>query len=534
MVRTTRASCALVLLASFARADLLVGRLVDANGVPVAFGDLDFRYAGGSGGNPATTNDGANALGQFAVTIATGSYDVTFNPPRGTSLLGVQRTSILVSGTTNIGDVVLPFGRTLSGVVVNASGVGVAGVNFDAIDVNGMDQALLYDSSLAGGAFAFNVPAGAYELNIDPTGVVGQVLAPISLPVDASAGSIDLGVIALQPGFLVSAIVRNASNLPLANVDIDVRDATTMQPLHTPGDDSNASGLVDVVVPAGSYYFDFKPTFATGMAPRRIGPTNVAASSTLGIVQLQAGLALTGVVRDAWGAIVPGANIDLVASATQVEALLVADGTNGLGAYAVRVPAGTWDIEFKAPSGSNLGSQLVPGVVLATNTALDGVLPPGVTYACIGDGVSSIACPCGNNVLAGVVAGCVNSLGAGASLRASGAARISADTLVLRGEQMPNSSALYFQGTAVAGAGSGTAFGDGLRCAAGTVIRLATRTNALSASSYPQGADPAISIRGLVPAGGTRVYQVWYRNAAAFCTPNTFNLTNAAQVTWAP
>jgi hypothetical protein len=41
-------------------------------------------------------------------------------------------------------------------------------------------------------------------------------------------------------------------------------------------------------------------------------------------------------------------------------------------------------------------------------------------------------------------------------------------------------------------------------------------------------------VRGAVPAGATRTYQVWYRNAAAFCTSDTFNLTNGLVVTWAP
>ena len=114
------------LLAPSASADLLVGRLVTSTGTPVAFGDLDFRFPGGSGGNPATVNDGANALGQFAVTIPAGSYDVTFNPPLGTNLLGVFRASVAIAGTTNVGDIVLPEGVTLSGTVVNAAGVGVA------------------------------------------------------------------------------------------------------------------------------------------------------------------------------------------------------------------------------------------------------------------------------------------------------------------------------------------------------------------------------------------------------------------------
>ncbi len=523
---------ALGLLAPTASADLLVGRLVTAAGTPVAFGDLDFRFPGGSGGNPATVNDGANALGQFAVTIAAGSYDVTFNPPLGTNLLGVTRISVAVAGTTNVGDIVLPEGVTLSGTVVNAAGVGVAGVNFDAFDAAGVDQAVLYASSGLGGAFSFNVPAGQYELNLNPASVVGAVLAPRTLPINATT-NLNLGVLALQPGFTVSAIVRNASNLPMNNVDLDVRDASTKTVLYTPGDKTNATGLVDVVVPAGTYYFDIKPIFATGMAPRRVGPTTVAATSTLGIVQLQAGLALTGTIRDAYGVAVPGANVDLVQTNTLADVLLVNDGTDALGAYALRVPAGVYDFEFKAPGGSLLGSEFHPAVSVTTATVLDGVLPPAVIYACFGDG-SGTVCPCGNSSMVGAREGCVNSLGVGAALRATGAARIASDSFQLVGTQMPNSSALYFQGTAMAGAGLGTTFGDGLRCAGGTVVRIGTKANTAGGSSYPVAGELPVSVKGLNAAGATRVYQVWYRNAAVFCSAGTFNLTNAAEVTWAP
>jgi hypothetical protein len=119
-------------------------------------------------------------------------------------------------------------------------------------------------------------------------------------------------------------------------------------------------------------------------------------------------------------------------------------------------------------------------------------------------------------------------------LRASGNANVTADTLLLSGSQMPNSSALYFQGTAQVAAGAGSVFGDGLRCATTAVIRLGTKFNASGQSSYPALGDPSVSVKGLVPAGATRMYQVWYRNAAAFCNVETFNLTNGLQVVWAP
>jgi len=151
---------------------------------------------------------------------------------------------------------------------------------------------------------------------------------------------------------------------------------------------------------------------------------------------------------------------------------------------------------------------------------------PAPTAYCFGDGTGT-PCPCANSGAAGN--GCANSVNAsGANVAATGSSSLSADTLVLAGTGMPNSSALYFQGTTQIS----SAFGDGLRCAGGTVIRLGTKFNAAGASQYPDAGDPTVSVRGLVAAPGTRTYQVWYRNAAAFCAPETFNLTNGLLVTW--
>jgi hypothetical protein len=127
----------------------------------------------------------------------------------------------------------------------------------------------------------------------------------------------------------------------------------------------------------------------------------------------------------------------------------------------------------------------------------------------------------------------LHSFGTGGLLSASGIARISADTFVLLGSGMTSSTCLYFQGTAQVSGGLGSPFGDGLRCAGGTVIHLGTKTNVAGASQYPEGGDLAVSVRGNVTVpGSARTYQVWYRNSAAFCQPEGFNLTNGLAVTW--
>lgn len=156
---------------------------------------------------------------------------------------------------------------------------------------------------------------------------------------------------------------------------------------------------------------------------------------------------------------------------------------------------------------------------------------PGTPF-CFGDGTGA-ACPCGNNAVVGTGTGCLNSFGSGGLLSAMGNPSVTSDTLVLNGSGMPNASALYFQGTTQQSAGAGAAFGDGKRCAGGTVIRLGTKTNVGGSSSYPSGSQ-AIHIKGSDVAGNVRTYQCWYRNAAVFCTTSTFNLTNGLQITWAP
>jgi hypothetical protein len=101
---------------------------------------------------------------------------------------------------------------------------------------------------------------------------------------------------------------------------------------------------------------------------------------------------------------------------------------------------------------------------------------------------------------------------------------------------MPNGGpSLYFQGSAQASAGAGISFGDGKLCVGGTIIRLGVKFNTgTGTSTYPVGVDPTLSVAGLVVAGDTRTYQIWYRDAAAFCSASTYNLTNGMQAVWAP
>jgi hypothetical protein len=77
--------------------------------------------------------------------------------------------------------------------------------------------------------------------------------------------------------------------------------------------------------------------------------------------------------------------------------------------------------------------------------------------------------------------------------------------------------------------------GDGLLCFVGPYVRIRTVPAPGGALVYPNSGLPSISAASGVQVPWTsRFYTVRYRNAASFCGPATFNVTNTLQVTWRP
>jgi hypothetical protein len=153
---------------------------------------------------------------------------------------------------------------------------------------------------------------------------------------------------------------------------------------------------------------------------------------------------------------------------------------------------------------------------------------------CSGDGVGT-PCPCGNSSPSWNREGCRNSVNGvnGGRLEGLGTPSLTQDTFFLRALRLPTSTpALFIQGTQPIAGGAGYAFGDGLRCAGGSVLRIATRGATSGQVEYPVAGESSISVLGAITGPGTRYYQAWYRNSANFCTPATFNLTNGWQVDW--
>jgi hypothetical protein len=162
---------------------------------------------------------------------------------------------------------------------------------------------------------------------------------------------------------------------------------------------------------------------------------------------------------------------------------------------------------------------------------------PGTPF-CFGDGIDphvTTSCPCSNFGVAGH--GCANSVySAGGLLRTTGSTLANAstgtDALILQASSV-RSTVIFLQGTAPVSAGA--VFGDGVRCAGGSLIRLAVVASSGGAASYPGPGDDSVSVRGHVTPNGaaTRYYQAYYRDPApSFCPSATFNITNGVALVW--
>lgn len=185
-----------------------------------------------------------------------------------------------------------------------------------------------------------------------------------------------------------------------------------------------------------------------------------------------------------------------------------------------------------AQAGQNLNVDLtgttfttfdVQGIQLVMLT--DAILP-----VCFGTNEAGVCCGVGD-----FGRGCPSSFQPrGARLEGSGSASVSADSVVLTATDVSNSTVYLFQGTGLGQTGLNS-LGDGMLCAGGLVVPISMKQPVAGVMSYPEAADPALSVRGLVPwFGSTRYYQVVYRNAAPFCSPLTFNATNSVAIAWAP
>jgi len=269
------------------------------------------------------------------------------------------------------------YADLLEGNVFGPTGQPLVGVDIDVFDqATGVKLVTPNDNTGVGGSFSIVVPPGLYRVGFDPFGLPGPTIAPKQIEnVLVEGGGHDLDDIFLEFGAVVIGTVLGPGNVPVANVDLDLKDASTGAKAYTPHDNTNASGDFQFAVELGNYLVEIEPPASTKLLALVAGPFSINSNVDLGTFVVQAGVWLSGTVTGPGGGPVQFVDVDAFQAGTTNEIPLTDEPTSASGAYLVVVPMGTIDVLFDPPANSALGPLTVAGVAIAGDTVLDAVLP---------------------------------------------------------------------------------------------------------------------------------------------------------------
>jgi hypothetical protein len=351
------------------------GTVLAPGGAGLAGCDLDFFDSATGVAQTLVSGDITGAGGAFLVGIPPGTYDLLVLPPPGTPILPEWALGVAVSTLTDVGTIQLDPGVLLSGTLANFLNAPVGDADIDVeIAATGESVTLQGDTTEPTGFFEVAVPATRLHIFFDPEGALGPTLVPHQIRDLTLCADTSLGTVTLGPGFVLSASVFGGL-LPIANADLDVRPAGGGPKLFTPGDNSDANGFVDVVVPAGTYEVSIGAPIAAKRVATVLPNVLVAGTTSLGPVLLPSGQYLMGTVTDSTGQPIPRVDLDVEDEATGEEVETPNDDTDAMGHFKIVVPAGTYTVEFDPAPLTPYESDDISNVTVTGDTTLDAVLP---------------------------------------------------------------------------------------------------------------------------------------------------------------
>ncbi len=238
---------------------------------------------------------------------------------------------------------------TISGIVVDAVGNPISGVDLDLIDPLSPTTVIPItgDTSAIDGSFLISInttiTAGNYLLQFEP------ITAHLPDEIDINLnGDLNIGSHALASGWLISGTVVNTAGTPVSGVDIDIR-ADQAGWLDLIGDNTNSLGEFSVAIPA--IIDEYRISFADTALDAAVFPIEqdlglLFGSTNMGIVEMPIAHTLTGLVVDEDGVPLPGIDMNLYDSAG-VTVELFNDDTDLQGAFSVVVPEGIFTVRHR-------------------------------------------------------------------------------------------------------------------------------------------------------------------------------------------
>jgi len=347
---------------------LLEGRVVDELGAGVPEVDIDFRYLA-TGEKLFVANNGTDALGNYTVAAPGGEFELRYTPPRTSHQVAVAIKPFSLTGDL-VRDQTLSTGFLVAIDIRGPDGLPLVGADLDVKDqLTGAKLFVPHDRSDTGGRAVAVVPAGTYELTVDPplgASMATTVLTGVQINGDATI-QIDL-----EEAARVTVTGRVLDDLggPVDGATLGARLVATGEEVRIPNDTTRPDGTFALDVPPTELEFSLAPPTGTRLVARRLANIAVAADTTLGDLSLAVGILVDVTVTESTGAAIPAADLDFFDSASGTEIYTPRDNTDSTGRVVVAVPAGTYRVVVTPSAQSGFDLAVLTPVPVFADTSL--------------------------------------------------------------------------------------------------------------------------------------------------------------------
>jgi hypothetical protein len=309
-----------------------------------------------------TPRDVTNAAGFVSFNVPQTAVTLEALPPIGSTLYP-WRSNVTPTGPLALGTIAFQQGYTITGSVARAGAVPLPIANCELIvtdQFTGLDMVLVNKRTNSLGAFSVALPNGLYQFDfVPPAGSPHAARQLFGVPVVSQ--SVGMGIVGLSQAAAISGTVLGP-NGPVLGADIDLYD-TLGHKLFTPNDNTTLTGAFSLMVPlGGTYQVRVDPPVVSGLVGFRSAPVSVTALTSIGPIQLAAGIPVVLDLFDSLGAPLEGVVMNVVDPSTQQELVVPGNSTDATGRMTAVVPFGVFDVTLSPRQGSRAAAVPLAGV----------------------------------------------------------------------------------------------------------------------------------------------------------------------------
>ncbi len=359
--------------ATSARASVLSGHVTDIFGR--ALHPVAIQVHDSNSGLPFTSpGDTTDANGNFTLALPDGRYDLAFTPGLAARAFPAVRNSFRVTGPTPL-QVQLAPGHLLTGRILTPLGAAVPHVGLRFVDAFGNAPVNLFNAVTDElGFVSALVSPGTWVVAGEPR--LDQRIAPRRFGPVVLAADFDLGLVTMQPGFVLTGHLSGPAAVPLAGAHFEVRESATGVRLYTTFDVTDSAGVARFVLPPGTYDITGAPPQGVPRATRTARAVEISADLVLANLDLPSGLTVFAHCITALGVPVPEVACE-VDSLPGVRRLQTPNGvSDASGDVALLVPTHDYRLAFIPPVSTRLLPVLLEPLHVAGPMLLGDIVHP--------------------------------------------------------------------------------------------------------------------------------------------------------------